>query len=161
MWTVIYLSYTVDVVPRYMKNEYTHITHIGKEFGKLSSKDDDFLRQSNVQEKRFNIIPFYCVMLGAVVVGLVAYVAGVHLRRTRSKHVRRNEVYDCVEYSKTNNPLKVDHEKKTDDNPHAAIHNGKCGGKWFNRRGLNVKSLLDKMIITSVIQTPKHEHART
>ncbi|KAL8588543.1 hypothetical protein ACOMHN_058442 [Nucella lapillus] len=46
-----------------------------------------------------DVIPLYCAALGAVVVGLLAYVAFVHYRRMRDKRMSR-EPHEDVEYSK-------------------------------------------------------------
>nr|KAG5713346.1 hypothetical protein BaRGS_024894 [Batillaria attramentaria] len=46
-----------------------------------------------------DVIPLYCAALGAVVVGLLAYVAFVHYRRMRDKRLSR-EPHEDVEYSK-------------------------------------------------------------
>lgn len=46
-----------------------------------------------------DVIPLYCAALGAVVVGLLAYVALVHYRRMRDKRMAR-EPHEDVEYSK-------------------------------------------------------------
>lgn len=50
-------------------------------------------------EEGIDVIPLYCAALGAVVVGLLAYVAFVHYRRMRDKRMSR-EPHDDVEYSK-------------------------------------------------------------
>lgn len=51
------------------------------------------------EEGGIDVIPLYCAALGAVVVGLLAYVFLVHYRRMRDKRLAR-EPHEDVEYSK-------------------------------------------------------------
>lgn len=68
-------------------------------------REEDFLDQNdgrNVSDDNageIDVIPLYCAALGAVVVGLLAYVGLVHYRRMRDKRLAR-EPHEDVEYSK-------------------------------------------------------------
>ncbi|XP_076460710.1 tumor necrosis factor receptor superfamily member 16-like [Babylonia areolata] len=67
--------------------------------------DHHHLNNNNNNNHRRNddgvdVIPLYCVALGAVVVGLLGYVVSVHYRRMRVKRLAREPHYEDVEYSK-------------------------------------------------------------
>ncbi|XP_050418854.1 tumor necrosis factor receptor superfamily member 16 isoform X1 [Patella vulgata] len=66
--------------------------------------------------KQIDIIPLYCAILGAVVVGLLGYVIMVHYRRMKEKRLIR-EPHDDVEYSKASAGdsgicVEVEHQQK-------------------------------------------------
>lgn len=56
-------------------------------------------RPAHEDDDDIDVIPLYCAALGAVVVGLLAYVGFVHYRRMRDKRLSR-EPHEDVEYSK-------------------------------------------------------------
>ncbi|XP_071103435.1 tumor necrosis factor receptor superfamily member 16-like [Haliotis cracherodii] len=73
-------------------------------------------KEHKPREKDIDIIPLYCAILGAVVVGLLGYVILVHYRRMKEKRLVR-EPHEDVEYSKASGGdsgiyVEVEHQQK-------------------------------------------------
>ncbi|ESP03504.1 hypothetical protein LOTGIDRAFT_239725 [Lottia gigantea] len=87
-----------------------------EELAELDEGQSVQTEQSKKEGKDIDIIPLYCAILGAVVVGLLGYVIMVHYRRIKEKRLIR-EPHDDVEYSKASAGdsgicVEVDHQQK-------------------------------------------------
>ena len=73
-------------------------------------------KQPAGEDNDIDIIPLYCAILGAVVIGLLGYVVLVHYRRMKEKRLVR-EPHEDVEYSKASGGdsgiyVEVEHHSK-------------------------------------------------